>query len=723
MQSTLVKQLEENLVRLLRLQGSDAGFYVLAVHSFIENHLRLVIVSENFDDDSFYFYIDSFRELLRSKKQGFIPGLDVLGMIIKQHKITNEVRHRFGMVDSEEARAATHNLRRFWDLADLPGLKELSKLEEYLSLWEEKRSLKEVKDELSSLCFKLHIAQNDVKQLTEQVEQLETLRAEMVHVSTEKRFLEHRIKQLELVKGDRDDKIDDLRAQRRQLLNEQSRISKELEEYKNVQEYIDSLSRLTVYTRSRFDFERSITRLTKEQQTIIDQISLGADFLIKGSAGTGKTLVLIKAIEKARKSDQESLGMEEPAAVALLTYTNALVKYDRYIAELISGNNPADRVSTADSFLLEKLQMIDSQYGVDFNLPRKLAENYPVEELSVIELAAEVEQFIFGNDISYEEYVEEGIERKNMKRPLSKEIRKKVWTSLTQMVADMEQRKRFTKNYSRLKIAQYATERYGDPGIHSIDYAFIDEAQDLSTADIKAIKACTKRCIVMAGDADQSIYQPGFSFTRGGVDIRGRTRILKINFRNTMELHEFCEGYRKKIPGQDMESQPEAFRNGPPPELFLSDSRDELLDLIGKRVGLFINQIGYDPENICILSPLRTDMSEVSNRITRNGYTVVNIKDKEFDFSQTPGIRKSTMHSCKGLDFPVILLYLPGIITHDDTYDTETADKMVRNLIYVALSRAMDHLNIFTIENSGVKAIDDLIDTFRETVSLRNSHD
>ncbi len=705
------------------MQGSDPGFFVLAVHSFIENHLRTVVDQDNIEDDSFYFYLDAFRDSVKVKKQGFISGFDVLGMINKQHKITNEVRHRFGAVDAEEAMAATHHLKRFWGLADLPLVDVLTKLEEYLSLWEEKRSLKEFKEELSSTGFKLHMAQKNVKELTGQVEQLETFRAEMEHVSAEKKVLEKRIEKLELVTGERGSKIDELRAQRRQLLDEQARITKELEGFKNVQEYIDSLSRLTVYARTRFDFERTITRLTKEQQNILDQISLGADFLIKGSAGTGKTLVLIKAIEKARKSEKQSLGMEEPAAVALLTYTNALVKYDRYIAELVSGTNPADRVATADAFLLEKLQVIDPRYSVDFDLPRKLADSYPVAELSAAELAAEVELFIFGNDISYEEYVEEGIERRNMRRPLSRDIRKKVWTALTEMVADMERRKRFTKNYSRLKIAQYATEHYGDPRIHSIDYAFIDEAQDLSTADIKAIKACTKRCVLMAGDADQSIYQPGFSFIRAGVDIRGRTRILKINFRNTMELHEFCEGYRKKIPGQDEENQPEAFRTGPPPELFLSDSRDELITLIGKRVDLFVNQLGYDPENICIVSPSKNDMAGVWKRVTGNGYTVANIKDKEFDFSQTKGIRESTMHSCKGLDFPVILLYLPGILSHDDSYDTATADKMTRNLVYVAISRAMDHLNVFTTKNSGVKAIDDLIETFGETETARNGHD
>ena len=63
--------------------------------------------------------------------------------------------------------------------------------------------------------------------------------------------------------------------------------------------YLETVGSLTSYTRTRLDFERDITRLTPEQQDVLDSISLTNDFLIKGGAGTGKTLVLIKALEKA----------------------------------------------------------------------------------------------------------------------------------------------------------------------------------------------------------------------------------------------------------------------------------------------------------------------------------------------------------------------------------------------------------------------------------------
>ncbi len=64
------------------------------------------------------------------------------------------------------------------------------------------------------------------------------------------------------------------------------------------------------------------------------------------------------------------------------------------------------------------------------------------------------------------------------------------------------------------------------------------------------------------------------------------------------------------------------------------------------------------------------------------------------------------MHSSKELDFPVILLFLPEIVRYN-RFSPETEESLAVNLIYVALTRAMDHLNVFVIESDNriVKAL------------------
>ncbi|GAB1456904.1 hypothetical protein MASR2M48_22120 [Spirochaetota bacterium] len=103
------------------------------------------------------------------------------------------------------------------------------------------------------------------------------------------------------------------------------------------------MRRMTAFTRTRADYERAVVRLTAEQKGILTQIRLDRDFLVKGSAGTGKTLVLLKAVEKAKGigtgavSGQDTLGMDElGGSVALLTYTTTMVKYDAFLSSLMS---------------------------------------------------------------------------------------------------------------------------------------------------------------------------------------------------------------------------------------------------------------------------------------------------------------------------------------------------------------------------------------------------
>jgi len=68
----------------------------------------------------------------------------------------------------------------------------------------------------------------------------------------------------------------------------------------------------------------------------------------------------------------------------------------------------------------------------------------------------------------------------------------------------------------------------------------------------------------------------------------------------------------------------------------------------------------------------------------------------------------TTLHSSKGLDFPVVLLYLPSLPTAGE-FDEKSADSLARNLIYVAMTRAMDNLNVFVMEEAKERALTELV--------------
>jgi len=93
------------------------------------------------------------------------------------------------------------------------------------------------------------------------------------------------------------------------------------------------------------------------------------------------------------------------------------------------------------------------------------------------------------------------------------------------------------------------------------------------------------------------------------------------------------------------------------------------------------------------------------------------VRDDDFSFRQQGTIRLSTMHSSKGLDFAVVLLYLPALPARE-SYDDATASFLARNLVYVAMTRAMDNLNVFMLEGEhegqAEAPLADVLRVFRE---------
>lgn len=710
---------DDSFRRLAKLQGGDPAFFVLAVHSFIEGVLRASCNCDDPMDDSFPAFLGEFKSRLLSKATGYIPHLDVLGLIRQQHFLTNDVRHRFAAATVEDARTATQHLRRFCQLAGIPEGEGLATLIEYLKAWDDRRSYAELIRDMNDLGYRYQIEKKSAKEMAERVSELEAAQIEMAHLKEQIRAKDQTLAELEAAKEKKDARVDELRAERAALALELKQAKVKAAAFDDAQAYIDAISRMTVLTRTRADYEKSVTRLTPEQKKVLDQIQFNADFLVKGAAGTGKTLVLLKAIERSRGGGGEQAHLDLPeihGTAAVLTYTTTLVKYDQYLSSLMASGASEGRVATADSFLRERLRELDPSLAIEYRLPEELAKRFPAAGLSARELATEIELFIWGNDVSYGEYVVQGIERRGMKRPLSKEQRIAVWTAAEAMEAAMTSNKVYTRNRAALLLAKAVAGNIAF-AVTRTDYVFIDEAQDLPAAVLKAIKSCTNRCVILAGDADQSIYQPGFSFKRAGIDISGRARILRTNFRNTVELHEITERYRRTGGGSDVENEPFAFRNGPRPELYKAADAEEMFGLLEKRLFLFLDTLGYSPENICIIVPRDDDLQGLNARLSAEGLSLVDIREKGFDFVETGSVRLTTMHSAKGLDFPVVLLYIPSFHVINSSMDPATSDRMARNLIYVAMTRAMDHLNVFIREETENAALLDLAACFAPIIS------
>lgn len=85
-----------------------------------------------------------------------------------------------------------------------------------------------------------------------------------------------------------------------------------------------------------------------------------------------------------------------------------------------------------------------------------------------------------------------------------------------------------------------------------------------------------------------------------------------------------------------------------------------------KKLKIFIEDLGYDPENICILVPRNVEIQNIKEYLENGDCEAININSENFNFYDTAKVRISTLHSSKGLDFPVVLFYLPYLHRRTD---------------------------------------------------------
>lgn len=717
-----VETISDRIQRLVNMAGSDEGFYVLAINSFIEWYMLATYPELRTYDEKFRDVLYGFKDRLTadlSKTTGFPQGFHRLfGDIWAERKLANAVRHEFSRLDKDEALTATYRFLKFCSCVGLPPCDEIDGLKRSLDVWNNKASALERSKELTSVKFKLLMVTRDNKDLAKQVKEYASKEESLESVSVQIEHLERELQSTHLKVEKKDDRIKELRKERFDLEAERKKLTAEMEPYSHIDEYLMYLSRFSLYTRSRLDYEKSLTKLTPEQQKSVEAIDSQADFLIKGAAGTGKTLVLLEALRKIRQDTGLELELGINRKIVLCTYTTTLVKFDRYIAEVMNLTDTENEIVTADSYILKKLRSFYPNCRVDYGAARDLSARLNTTGfLSNSELESEIEDLLFGNYITDREYIDHRIARRGMKTPLNNVQRQTVWSIRQKIIEEMEHTGKLSKNYSRIKLLE-ALEQQGARDDADADFIFIDETQDLSAVDLRVLKALSARALIMAGDSDQSIYCISSPYKRAGIDIVGRTRILHTNFRNTLPVHDLAEMYRISSVGIDFDesSAPVAFRDGPIPELYRASKKSSLFDIAIQRARLYIERLEYDPENICILAPSNNDINTLKKGLDKVGLRAENIRADNYSFKEQAVVKLSTLHSSKGLDFPVVLLLLPKL-PGVGNYDGEALDRLYRNLIYVAMTRAMDNLNIFLIDDPKEPALKVVAEVFEEFVA------
>ena len=122
------------------------------------------------------------------------------------------------------------------------------------------------------------------------------------------------------------------------------------------------------------------------------------------------------------------------------------------------------------------------------------------------------------------------------------------------------------------------------------DFAVVDEAQDISVAHIRffaALGGGRPNALFFAGDLGQRIFQQPFSWKGLGVDVRGRSRTLRVNYRTSHQIRTQADRLLGPVVtdvdgnSEDRSDTVSVF-NGPPPTILSLDSEGEEIETVGK---------------------------------------------------------------------------------------------------------------------------------------------
>jgi len=421
---------------------------------------------------------------------------------------------------------------------------------------------------------------------------------------------------------------------------------------------------------------------------------------VTGSAGTGKTVV---AMHRARNLAGKG------QRVLLTSFVTTLCRnLERNLHSLCSDDELARiRVSTVHAEALRMVRRAEPEvHPVEGQALRKRLDavrRRTAPELDASFVAAEWEAVVAPHGISrWEEYRD--VERRGRGKPLSTVERKRLWTVFDALLTDLLLAdERTWQGFCRRALEMLQSGEATSP----YDAVIVDEVQDLRPIEIRFLAALAKRgsggpLLTLVGDAGQRIYPGGFSLRSLGIETRGRSRVLRINYRTTAQIRRaadrlLCEECDDLNGGTEHRDGTRSLLRGPTPSLRGFASEQEEAGFVTNQIQQILGE-GLSPEEIAVFARTGGGLDAFESALAQAEVPSLRLA-RRHDDNLASAIQLATLHRAKGLEFKAVFLArccdgrvpLQSVIRRiDDPADRKAALDRERNLLYVGLTRARD---------------------------------
>ncbi len=420
---------------------------------------------------------------------------------------------------------------------------------------------------------------------------------------------------------------------------------------------------------------------------------------ISGTAGTGKTIVALhRAVFLARKN---------PSSIILLTtFSETLASALSTKLERLTGNEK----SIAERITVRSIGAVGEDiYAENYDKPvyvnRKQLRAYLLEAATTVDNHRFTETFLYGEwtDIvdawqlkDWEEY--QDVPRLGRKTRIGGKQRETLW-SIFELV-----RNRLSSELLVTKADIFAkgTKDLNATNNHPFDFVIVDESQDMGVPELRFLTALGSGradSLFFTGDLGQRIFQIPFSWKSLGVDIRGRSHTLRINYRTSHQIRSHAD---RLLPASlsDVDGISEGRKgaisvfNGPEPEIVILKDVDEEIAKVSGWINERLDE-GFQPHEIGVFVRSDVQVNRGSKAVSASGSSH-NILSDNVE-TEAGSVSVGTMHLAKGLEFRAVVVMacddevLPlqeRIENISDDADLEEVYNTERHLLYVACTRA-----------------------------------
>jgi len=467
-----------------------------------------------------------------------------------------------------------------------------------------------------------------------------------------------------------------------------------------------------------YPWEKWTIFLHPAQRQLVEQ-DYNGPARVSGSAGTGKTIVALhRAVFLARNNPDARVLLttfSDTLANALRTKLRRLISNEPRIGERLEVHAMNAIGRRLYELNLGHLQIASRE--VIQQLLEAAAKEVDEHKFTMHFLMTEWEQVVDAWQLkSWDAYRD--VKRLGRKTRLPESRRVVLWSIFDRVRRELETRNLATDSdlFNRLGSKLQESEK------RPFDYSVVDEAQDISVAQLRFLAALgggRANSLFFAGDLGQRIFQQPFSWKSLGVDIRGRSRTLRINYRTSHQIR--MQADRLLAPElSDVDGNTEDRRgtmsvfNGANPTVMSLATPEEEIKSVSQWLAERINDNNFLPHEIGIFVRATAQLERCRAAVEGAGLSFKVLDEKVETTSGYVSI--STMHLAKGLEFRAVVVMacddevIPlqeRIETVSDDTDLEEVYNTERHLLYVACTRARDHLLVTGVD-PGSEFLDDL---------------